>query len=100
MQTVGHRFGEAEIGDFDGGVVVFVHEENVLRLDIAVDDVLVVQILDHFQHVLHQRSRLHFVVPPQLDDPIEEVAARHQLHDNVQVLLRREATALRPPCPG
>ena len=35
METVGDRLGESEIGDFDGGVVVLVHEENVLGLDIT-----------------------------------------------------------------
>lgn len=83
MKAVGDRLGESEIGDFDGGVVVLVHEENVLGLDIAMHDVPMVEIVDHFQHVLHQRPRLHLVVSPQLDDSVEEIAARHEFHDYV-----------------
>ena len=89
METVGDRLGESEIGDFDGGVVVLVHEENVLGLDIAMHNVPMVQIVDHFQHVLHERTRLHLVVSPQFDDSVEEIAARYELHDNIQVFLSR-----------
>ena len=63
-------------------VVVF-GDENVLGLDIAMHDVPMVEIVDHFQHVLHQRPRLHLVVSPQLDDSVEEIAARHEFHDYV-----------------
>lgn len=100
METVGDRLGESEIGDFDGGVVVLVHEENVLGLDIAMHNVPMVQIVDHFQHVLHERPRLHLVVSPQFDDSVEEIAARHELHDNIQVFLLRQTRVRCPPFPG
>ena len=88
VETVGGVFGESEIGDVYCRVFVLEDHQNVFGLDVAVDDSLAVEVLEDFEKVLDESARVDLVEATQVADAVEEVAARHQLHDDVEVLLR------------
>lgn len=87
MKTVGGVFGESEIGDFYCRVFVLEDHQNILRLDVAMDDALAVEIDEDFEKVLRQSPSVDLVEVAEVANAVEEVAAGHQLHDDVDVLL-------------
>ena len=77
VKTIRRGLGETEIGDLDHGVVVLVHKQDVLRLDIPVYDLAVMQVLNSLEYVLHQRTRIYFVVMPECFEAVKEVTSSH-----------------------
>ncbi|EJK53451.1 hypothetical protein THAOC_27117, partial [Thalassiosira oceanica] len=83
---------ESEVDELDGRAVLGV-EEDVLRLQVAVDYVPVVQVLDGLEDLEEYPGRLDLVeatrtalVGGPLDDLVEELAALAELGDDVNVL--------------
>jgi len=74
--------GESEVYDFD---VVAVVEEEVLGLEVAVDDAVLVDVVDACDDLLHEGDGLLLAESLVLDDVVEELAALCVLHDEVDV---------------
>ena len=52
------------------------------------DDALAVKVREDFEKVLDESASVDLVEVAEVANAIEEVAASHQLHDDVNVLLR------------
>mmetsp|Transcript_2750 Transcript_2750/g.9230 ORF Transcript_2750/g.9230 Transcript_2750/m.9230 type:complete len:389 (-) Transcript_2750:16-1182(-) len=90
----GCELGEAKVDDFDGGVVGFGEEQEVLGLEVAMDDggAEGMAVIDGLQDLLEDLGGVPlgeglFRRLGLLDDALEELAARAQLGDDVQELL-------------
>lgn len=77
-------FGEAEISKAD---VVPVVDQDVLELDVAVDDVDVVEVGDGREELLHHLSALDFVEFAAATDGELEQVSLHELHRHVDAVL-------------
>mmetsp|Transcript_104098 Transcript_104098/g.301150 ORF Transcript_104098/g.301150 Transcript_104098/m.301150 type:complete len:263 (+) Transcript_104098:234-1022(+) len=58
-------------------------EEEVLRFQVAMADMVLVHVVDSLDHLLHERGRLHLREVPSLNDSVEQLASCAQLHDQV-----------------
>lgn len=74
---------DAEVREPEVAVAV---EDEVLGLDVAVDDALVVHVLQAEQQAGQEEPRLLFGKLPVLRDVVPEVAPVEQVHDEVEVL--------------
>ena len=59
--------------------------EQILRLEVPMHNVLCVHVVEGQAELLDHRGSLTFIELALLHDLIKEVAARHELHDNVIV---------------
>lgn len=82
--------GEAKVDEFDIGVLGSGFEQDILRLDVAMDDSVHVQIVNCLKDRLDDASGLIFgeatVVPGVVHDTVEELASRVLLCDDVDVV--------------
>jgi len=77
---------EAKVCQFyDDLAVVTRLAEHVFRLEIAMHNVQVVHVVQRQNQLLHNVRGLLFGEMLQVADPLEEVAARDELHDHVVV---------------
>mmetsp|Transcript_6694 Transcript_6694/g.20372 ORF Transcript_6694/g.20372 Transcript_6694/m.20372 type:complete len:392 (+) Transcript_6694:375-1550(+) len=79
--VVGEADGEAEVEELDALAVL--DEADVLGLEVAVDDVAVVEVGERVEEYSDEVSSLLLVVERLLHDPLEQLAALHQLDDHV-----------------
>mmetsp|Transcript_22937 Transcript_22937/g.71285 ORF Transcript_22937/g.71285 Transcript_22937/m.71285 type:complete len:365 (-) Transcript_22937:220-1314(-) len=84
---------EPEVDELDLRLHVLALEEEVLELEVAVHDVVEVQVAHGAHDLLHERrgGLLVVVVLRQAVEPVQELAALAVLHDEPEVLLVREA---------
>jgi hypothetical protein len=75
-----HRFGDAEIGD-DGGAFT---EENILRLDVAVDDALAVRVRQRCGDVAQNRQTL-VERNRTLSNALAQRLSAHERHGEVRI---------------
>ena len=80
--------GEAEVGELEVAVDV---DEDVLRLHIAVENVVLVQVLDSQYHFGDQQFRLLRVEVTMLLDHVEQVTAWAEVQNEVNIVLRMES---------
>ncbi len=73
------HLGDAEVGDLHPALFV---EQDVFRLDVAVDDALVVGELERFADLRHDGQRLFRRQFPGLFD-LAQVGAIHKFHEQV-----------------
>ena len=66
----------------DGGL-----EQQVLRLEVAVDDASVMQIRQRIEQYADQPPRVHLVVERLFHNPLEQLAALHELDGHVIISL-------------
>lgn len=78
--------GEAEVGDFDVAPVVGLREEDVLGLEIAVDDALLVAVAQRVEQRADNDLRLALGVRLAAQNRVEQLAALRDLLDYVEVL--------------
>mmetsp|Transcript_88878 Transcript_88878/g.251984 ORF Transcript_88878/g.251984 Transcript_88878/m.251984 type:complete len:349 (-) Transcript_88878:26-1072(-) len=81
--------GEAEVDDLQDvriDTLLLRLEEEVLRLQVAVADPVLVHVVDGTNHLLHDDRDLGLLEVALRDDVIEELAAAAKLHDQVYVL--------------
>mmetsp|Transcript_22684 Transcript_22684/g.35057 ORF Transcript_22684/g.35057 Transcript_22684/m.35057 type:complete len:354 (-) Transcript_22684:144-1205(-) len=81
LPHLGDVAGEAEVGDLDVGVVLPRGQQQVLRLQVPVHDVVGVQVVQRAQQQGHQVARLLLRVLLLLHDAVEQLPAHHQLED-------------------
>mmetsp|Transcript_62086 Transcript_62086/g.114379 ORF Transcript_62086/g.114379 Transcript_62086/m.114379 type:complete len:222 (+) Transcript_62086:645-1310(+) len=62
-------------------------EQEVFRLQIAVDDVILVHVEYRPEHVLHDDGRLHLCEVPGIDDAIKQLSACAELHHQIDVAM-------------
>jgi len=74
--------GEPEVHNF--GVLVVIQEQ-VLRLEVAMDDAVLVNVLNSCQNLLHEGHCFLLVEPLSFDDVVEEFATLCVLHDEVDI---------------
>mmetsp|Transcript_27953 Transcript_27953/g.74771 ORF Transcript_27953/g.74771 Transcript_27953/m.74771 type:complete len:281 (-) Transcript_27953:178-1020(-) len=79
--------GEAEVNDLEEvpGYRLPCHKEEVLWLQVAVADVVLVHVVDSADDLLHQIRGLALVEASDFNDAIEQFSALAQLHDEVYV---------------
>ena len=83
--------GESEVGDADAVQLVAFCQQEVLRLQVAVDDAALVAVVERAQQRQHAALRLRLAEVLHVDDGIEELAAFHQvLHEVVVVVVLPE----------
>jgi len=89
------HFAEAEVGHFEDGRAGLLRDEDVVRLEVAVDDVVLVQKRHGARQLAHEAAVGLGVGPPG-QDVLVEVAALAELHDEPEVarLLRVARDAL------
>ncbi|URD97725.1 hypothetical protein MUK42_07025 [Musa troglodytarum] len=78
-----HR--EPEIDGLEGGVIVFIHQQEILRLQVPVHDPQRMAGLHNPNNYPDELCRLALTEMPPLDDPVEELPAGAQLHHDVHV---------------
>ncbi|BAS94669.1 Os05g0491800 [Oryza sativa Japonica Group] len=79
--------GEAEVGGLERGVLVLAEEEEVLGLEVAVDDAHGVAGVDDLDDGAEERGGGVLGVVALGDDPVEQLAAGTELHDEVDGVL-------------
>mmetsp|Transcript_15708 Transcript_15708/g.41633 ORF Transcript_15708/g.41633 Transcript_15708/m.41633 type:complete len:289 (+) Transcript_15708:425-1291(+) len=81
------RAGQAEVDDLDQVLLngLLRHEEKVLGFEVAVAHVVLVHVVEGPHDLLHQDGGLHLREMARLDDAVEKLAARGELHDQVDV---------------
>lgn len=85
-----HDAREAKVGNEQVGVVLGRAEEQVLGLEVAVDDAVVVQVGDGRERRADEVGGVGFVVGALAADAVEELAAEGQVRDEVEVVHRLE----------
>eukprot|EP00968_Pinguiococcus_pyrenoidosus_P008168 scaffold576_cov260-Pinguiococcus_pyrenoidosus.AAC.32 len=83
--SVLHEVAEAEVGDLD--VVVRI-EQQVLRLEVPMHDVVKVAVLHATDDLLHELSRLVRLQTALGNNVVEKLPARHVLHHNEDIRRR------------
>lgn len=78
------QVAESEVHDLQRPIVV---DQQVLRLEVPVADAELVDVVDARDELLEVLAGLLFLQPLVLHDLVEELAAFHELHHQVQVLL-------------
>ena len=81
------EFAEAEVGDDD---VTFLVEENVLRLHIPVEDIVLVEMSDAHNHLRDVEPRAVLAETVALLQVVEERSPREKLHPEIQLPLGLE----------
>lgn len=76
LQVVQQHFGEAKVGDLHIETVV---QQNVLRLQIAMDDVVRVDVVDALEHLPHDVSRFLLGQRDDRGEVVEQFAVAAQL---------------------
>mmetsp|Transcript_98942 Transcript_98942/g.121128 ORF Transcript_98942/g.121128 Transcript_98942/m.121128 type:complete len:466 (+) Transcript_98942:305-1702(+) len=78
---------KAEVDDLQKVLLngVLGHEEEILRFQITMAHLILVHVVDGTNDLLHQNGRLHFREVARLDDPVKELSARAELHDQIDV---------------
>ena len=79
--------GSAEINDFQNRVRSFLVQEQVLRLEVAVDDAVLVAVGNCAQNLFHKVSGNSLGEVLRLDDVVEELASADVLEDEMVVFL-------------
>lgn len=85
-----HYTGEAKIGDEQVCIVFRRAEQQVLRLEIAVNNTMVVQVSDGRQRGANEVGGVGFVVGALATDTVEELAAESEICYQVEVVHRLE----------
>ena len=78
-----HNAAEPKVGDEQVGIVFGCSEQQVLRLQIAVDNTMVVQVGDGRQRSAHQVRRVGLVVAALPAYPVEQLAAQREVGHKV-----------------
>ena len=86
-QTLGTQnlFGKTKVGNLDGRVGIIRHQQQILRLEVTVGNVVSVTIADGLEDDAAGITGLLLVVVGLGDDAIEQLTAGHLLHDEVVV---------------
>mmetsp|Transcript_104626 Transcript_104626/g.272328 ORF Transcript_104626/g.272328 Transcript_104626/m.272328 type:complete len:458 (-) Transcript_104626:231-1604(-) len=79
--------GQTEVDDLDQILLngLLGHEQEVLGLQVAVAHVIFVHVVERPDDLLHEDGGLDLREVPRLDDAVEELAARGELHDQINV---------------
>lgn len=85
--ALGEVSGEAEVDDFGFALFGGALKEEVFGFEVAVDDAELVEVADAVEYFLHDACAHGLGDAAFADDVFEELAARAQLHDDVQVAL-------------
>mmetsp|Transcript_462 Transcript_462/g.1694 ORF Transcript_462/g.1694 Transcript_462/m.1694 type:complete len:352 (+) Transcript_462:415-1470(+) len=80
-----HALAEAEVDQLEVVLGAAGGQQQVLRLEVPVDDVLRVHVGHGRDDLLGQALRLVLPELPARHDEVEELSAAHELHDNVQL---------------
>lgn len=83
------RFGETEINELDlveHGVGFLGGQKEILRLQITMDNLILMAVEDGGDHLTHEMLGLHLREGLVLDDGIEQLATRAQLHNELEGL--------------
>mmetsp|Transcript_50047 Transcript_50047/g.82967 ORF Transcript_50047/g.82967 Transcript_50047/m.82967 type:complete len:248 (-) Transcript_50047:54-797(-) len=83
----GHHPRQTEVRHLDSGIIIFIAVQDILRFQIAVHYVSFMQILESVAKGEHSKCSVFLFVVTLGHYPIEELAARDQLHDEVHLLL-------------
>ncbi|GIX65340.1 colanic acid biosynthesis glycosyltransferase WcaI [Babesia caballi] len=75
---------EAKVRQLDGGRLALVREQNVLRLDVAVDDAALVQVRHDLQQLADDAVRVRLGEAVPLVDQVVQLPAADELHHDVQ----------------
>ena len=81
-----HYSGETKVGYQEVGVIFWGAEEEVLRLEVAVDDAVVVEICDCGEGCTDQICSVGFVVGAFSADTVEEFTSQCEICDEVEVV--------------
>ena len=81
-----HDAREPEVGDEQVGVVLGRAEQQVLGLEVAVHDAVLVEVGNGRQHRADQVRRVRLVVRALAADAVEQLAAQRQVGDEVEVV--------------
>mmetsp|Transcript_41282 Transcript_41282/g.102334 ORF Transcript_41282/g.102334 Transcript_41282/m.102334 type:complete len:327 (-) Transcript_41282:45-1025(-) len=98
-----HHLGQPEVGQLDRRIGRRRGVEQVLRLEVAVADVVRVQVLQRVRDLPHALGRILLGIRATRDDAVEELAARDELHHEVDLgalvehLVQRDHVGVRDP---
>lgn len=81
---------QTKVRDHETSIIGLVHEEQVLRLEIAVDNIHLVQVLDTQQDLVDQTSSISFGVASLLEELVEKLSTFSQIGDQVDRILGLE----------
>jgi len=78
-----HNAGESKVGDEKIGIVLWVAEEQVLGLEIAMDNAMVMQVGDGGENGAHQVCSIRFKVRALATDAVKQLAAEGEIGDQI-----------------